>query len=881
VSPPKALPSSEVEDGEVDDAKASTSAEPAGGTAITAQGIPTANTPKAPVPLPENSSPSTPLPVRVEPVPRASTPKAPASMPSQSGPAQRSDNSRSFSSSILDKQHPGLPSRPDVPFPSHRLDRHMSSRPGERRDGHQIRGDRPGDIMRDRPRDSLERRGLDNIPRDLNRPSDRSLGPDRERDRHDPIRRGGEPRDSRDARENRDLRDRSSMDNMRLPDTNGRLTRGDAMGPPRPATLQSDRASSTLNAERLLPVNAERLAHMPTNNEQRPDPPRGGREEHRDRPPSRPHSPRRVDSYIAERDHLHGRRNDRSNIGRSSISDMQDFPRNRHDEQWAAPAGPRDDRPSDRGTSERGRDSSTFQPSQPPPRSLDPDHGRLNQTSRPQPDPNFGRLNSGPPPPIPSGPRDRNMRLGGGPGGANRMPSVPQSRFEGRSTQQDPPRPPTPDRQPPTGPASNRPPRHSAPGQFDAPAPPTIPASSSTVAASLTTSIHPDRLKHLDTIESQGNLQSTPQQASPPPLPTVPSLVSGVHPDRLKAIHGDQGPPRPPPLPAIQTANIRSSTINAPSPVSSGPPLGPKGHHSSNNTPSTPNGMSAPTGPASNIDRTRGPRRQLAGIQNTLQQAGQQGPERFGDRVTNIRGRSTRNSGLNSPGVEPHSPSGPPTPTMPTPRPDAREGFMPSDRNRDVISSDRPDLFSNRGHNGLDNDHERERADSHTRVRDGPPASGRRERSDRHNSRRNSREHSPARDHREDREQRSGREPRILDDPSRSGEEYRGRRTGERDRRQGGSSEMSGRGGERELGGRRDGGDKNRAGPSLELEWSGNQSDLIRGSGGRRDGRSGVNDGRRDSRGGREDGSGSSRKRRTDESGLGGDIRGHDKRPRR
>jgi THO complex subunit 2 len=735
------------------------------------------------------------------------------------------------------------------------------------------RGERPGDIMRDRPRDPLERRGLDNIPRDINRPSDRGMGPDRERDRHDPIRRSGEPRD---PRENRDLRDRPFIDSMRLADANGRPVRGDAIGPHRSVALQSDRTPSTLNAERLLAANTERHTHVSTNNEPpRPDPPRGGRDEHRDRPSSRPHSPRRLDSYIAERDHAHGRRNDRPNMGRPSTSDMQDFPRNRHDEQWAAPAGPRDDRPGDRGPSERGRDGSAFQPPLPPPRSLDTNHGRLNQSSRSQQDPNFGRLNSGPPPPIPSGPRDRNIR--GGPGGLNRMSSLSQPRFDGRPAQESP-RPPTPDRQPPTGPASNRPPRHGAPAQFDAPAPLPIPAS---VPASPNTIIHPDRLKQLDpTVESQGNVQSTSQQAPPLPSPIVPPLVS-VHPDRFKAIHGDQGHSRPPPPLSLQTANIRTSTMNAPSPISSGPPLGPKGHHSSNNTPSTPNGMSAPTGPASNIDRTRGPRRQLAGIQNTLQQAGQQGSERFGDRVTNIRGRSTRNNGINSPGVEPPSPSGPPTPTLP-PRPEAREGFMPVDRNRDLINPDRPDLFSNRGHNGSDNDRERERADNHARGRELPPSSGRRERSDRHSSRRDSREHSPAREHREDREQRGGRESRTLEDSSRSGEEYRGRRTSERDRRQGGNGEMSGRGTEREMG-RRDGGEKNRAVPNLEPEWGGGQPNIIRGSGGRRDLRpSGSDIGRRDSRGGgRDDASSSSRKRRTDEVGIVGDMRGHDKRLRR
>jgi THO complex subunit 2 len=875
--------STEVEDGEVDDAKALNPTQSADKSLMVGQ---LASTPSSS----SNLSASAKGGSQTVSSPRPTEPALPASVSSQSTEPSRADTGRNLTSaSVLDKLHPGLPSRPDVPIPNHHsVDRHLSSRSGDRREPHHSRLDRPNDGLRDRGRDSsnFDRRAPDVPSRDMNRPGDRGLAAerDRERDRHDFKRRGAEPvRDSRDLRDIRDSRDRLPMDNTRLSDPNGRLSRNDDMPPPKPIAEASQ--GPTVNAE--PPINPARAAQIFGANESpRTDSQRLNREEHRDRPPSRPHSPRRGDRYSGlDRDSSDSRRND-SAPGRPPPPYTQEYPRGRHDEPQIRSSGTRNDRAGERGPPERLRDASSFQPTPTPARPLDLEHGRL---SRPQPDPNYGRLNDAPASQIPSGPRDRSNRGGAG---VSRLGNTSQPRFEPRVAPQELPRPPTPDKQPPTGPAATRAPRRTGSGLYDAPAAASVTTHTAPLAAPPTAGIHPERLKHIDPVAAQLATSNTTSQIAQPTLSNVPSGDDGIHPSRMPSFHGDQSTQRQAP-PAIQTSNITSSTARVESPGASGPPSGPRGQQPISSTSMSPGGINPPTGPASS-ERTRGPNRHIAGINSTLQQAGQRNvPERASERITNIRGRGGRNS-MGGPVFDlPPSPA-PLTPTVPSSSRDA-PGSGAGDRVRDPIVSDRPsDLFASRGMNGggTDNERDRERADSRsgggTRGRD--PASRRDGgRSGRH-SRRASRSRSPGRDGERERERERARERGAgpLDEPQRGDYRDRGRGGDGRERRQN-ERDIGRRDGEKVQGRNGEGRDVlPPPRPGNEPDWGGSglgASDrsssgagLGGGGGARRDMRS-SNDSRRDSRG---DGSGGSgRKRRGDEGGMSGvDNRGHDKRPR-
>ena len=874
--------STEVEDGEVDDAKTSNVTQSADKSHMVGQ---LASTPSSS----SNLSASAKGGSQTISSPRPTELALPASASPQSTEPLRTDTGRnSGSASVSDKLHPGLPSRPDVPIPNHHsADRHVSSRSGDRREPHHSRLDRPSDSLRDRVRESsnFDRRAPDVPSRDMNRAGDRGLAAERERerDRHDFKRRGAELiRDTRDVRDTRDSRDRLPMDNTRLSDLNGRLSRNDDMPPPRPIAEASQ--GSTVNAD--PPINPARAAQIFGAHESpRTDSQRLNREEHRERPPSRPHSPRRGDRYGGlDRDSSDSRRND-SATSRPPPPYTQEYPRGRHDEPLIRSSGARNDRVGERGPPERLRDASSFQPTITPARPLDLEHGRL---SRPQPDPNYGRLNDPPPSQIPSGPRDRTNR--GGTGGS-RLGNASQPRFEPRVAPQEPPRPPTPDKQPPTGPAATRAPRRTGSGHYDTSTPASINTHTNPLAPPPTAGIHPERLKHIDPVAAQMATSNTTSQISQPTLSNVPSSDDGIHPSRMPSFHGDQSTQRQAP-PAIQTSNIASSTSRLESPGASGPPSGPRSQQTISSTSMSPGGINPPTGPSSN-ERTRGPNRHIAGINSTLQQAGQRNvPERTSERITNIRGRGGRNS-MGGPVFDLPPSSAPSTPTLPSSNRDV-PGSGIGDRIRDPTSSDRPsDLFPTRGMNdgGADNERDRERTENRsgggTRGRD---LASRRDggRSGRH-SRRASRSRSPGRDGERERERERVRERGTGPPDESRGGDYRDRGRGGdgRERRQN-ERDMGRRDGEKAPGRNGEGRDVlPPPRPGNEPDWGGSglgasdRNSSIAGPGGggaRRDMRS-LNDNRRDSRG---DGSGvGGRKRRGDEGGMGGvDNRGHDKRPR-
>lgn len=654
VSTPKPS-TTEVEDGEVDDTK-STSVKINVVPGKESTPIPSVPEPKAPASstAPSEQAPKSEILARREQHLRERE--------KQAGASNSRMDSRHQPSSMTDRSNSNLPSRPDVPLPpphraGHQLpDRHVSSRHPDRRDirdpraPEQNRLDRAGDRARDFP--ATDRRAVEPDPRDFPRVPERGTGRDRIRDPPPQWTKESSQRNQEKQRVN-DIRAESS----------GRLSR-DPMPPPRASGSTTDRGPP-VNPERVELINPERAALITgVIDPPRSDSPRSFRDDSRDRNSSRTQSPRR---HGSERDHGRDDRSNRNGPGEPFSS------RNRPDDVLPPPAGPRIDRPTDHNIDrnapmDRSRESASFQPTGVQPRPLDSDHGRLISNGR-QPDPNFGRLNPSSPSDIPSGPRDRNQR-------GNRMASSqhPQRMAEI-------PRPPTPT-EIPTGPSSTRHgqshSRRAPSGQFDStPATPTAPATSLVPPPA---TIHASRLALLG--------QNAPVA---PPLAAIQS-------DRIDAFRNDVRPPPQPPV--NQTINNRTRP-SMPSVVTSGPPSGPKGAQSSPLS-SGPNGFTAPTGPSSSSERLpRGQgRRQLAGINNMLQQAGQQN----GSDNVKIRGRGAR-MGSSMYGESPVS--APTTPIIPPPPP---PGPLPPriENNRPMINPERADLIT--GIPSLPDDRERERS---------------------------------------------------------------------------------------------------------------------------------------------------------------------------
>jgi THO complex subunit 2 len=847
ISTPKAPTAAEVEDGEVDDAKAAANA-----TSIKPAPVETTTESKSlSAPVAASEPRKSDILLKREQHLREKEARAAATSSSITG---RAETSRNATPSLLPERSNNLPKRPDAPIPPHRAP-HQPPRHGDRRDGRDVnsRDSRlPDPVRLDRPGErSREYAGNDRRDpgsRDFARPADREPVPPRDRVRPDPP-----PRWTPDsARENAERAANNRGDNS------GRLSRETNMPPLRTSAASSDRGPP-VNQERLPLVNMERQEFINPERaalisgekgSSRSDSPRRARDDPRDRPSSRPQSPRR---YGSERDLPDPRRDDRTS--RNGHNDVHTALRRVEDSQ--PPAGPRSERSTDRAgdwpSSDRSRDASAFQPTQLPRPPVDPDHGRLNSSARPPLDPNFGRLNVAPAQDIPSGPRGRDSR-------GNRMPNAPQPRRDGR-VPTEAPRATTPEKQVPTGPSSTRQPRRTASGQLDQLTNPAVSTPNTPVTAPPAPPIHPDRLKHLG------------PQAVQPPTPTI-------HPDRLKAL--SETAPAPP---AHQPTS--HSKPSMPPVTTGGPPSGPKGSQSSPIS-SGPNGLSAPTGPSSAVERTRGGRRQLAGINTMLQQA-QNGPDRM-----NFRGRGAAR--MNS-GMHPETPnSAPSTPVVPPPPPPPPGRPEPS---RDLINPERADLIIGSATPGDERERDRNagrRSGRHSRRSSrSPPASDRTP-----DLKRSAREEDRSRD-----SKRSRRE--LPEDERLSRSEHRDRRGGERDsereRHQGKELRepmreqardlMAGRdiGRDRERerdrdrdSTRRDGREREGGRESHETSWAGGNErggDRAgdRGSGGRRGdsmrGDPRVED-RRDGRGARDE---ATRKRRSDDDSM--IDRGHEKRPRR
>ena len=534
---------------------------------------------------------------------RSSTPR--------SGPVQGRPDPRAHK--LPDRPTHNLPSRPDVPMPGPvPPERYAQGRGHDRRevrDSREPRGPREG---RD-PREAWEAR--DSRPSDsdrLGRPRELSErhATDASIERGDLPPRPGQHRDTRGRVQDRH-NETPVQPSAPLPAANE--SSEPSMNPERAALFAqegSDRPDRRPDADRQSrgrrpapneatdTVNPDRVPMIDDRNDAHASQGRLPRDDGRDRGP-RPPSPRRVSRHGPEYGPATGGYDDRP--GRSFHQEprgpLHQEPRGVQD-----PRGPgrdprdrsplpggnfRGDWPSgrdaERGVMDKIREPPTFH--RPGPRGQDPEHRMPHQEE------NYGRLNPMPSSSdIPSGPRGRGRSATRGGHGA--YPSTP-SRPDGRFGAPEMPRAPSPERLPPTGPASGR----SRPRGYEHGTGPTTPSG-------------PPPGPHSDRKQNFGprSDMQTPVSAG-----TTPS--SGVHPDRLAQMGSSSLPPPPPPgaPPPGPNRHVSAGDRHA-----SGPRLAP-----SDSMGPLPADAGVPTGPASSGDRTRtgGGRRQLAGINTTLQQA--------------------------------------------------------------------------------------------------------------------------------------------------------------------------------------------------------------------------------------------------------------------
>ncbi|KAM5345277.1 hypothetical protein ACJ41O_011139 [Fusarium nematophilum] len=363
-----------------------------------------------------------------------------------------------------------------------------------------------------------------------------------------------------------------------------------------PDSDRPGRSRKSAPNEPMEGVNPERAALMENRDSTPSRPPR---DEGRERS-SRGHSPRRGTRYGHESGPPEGGRDDRHD--RNYPVDHRTSGRDPR-ERSPMPSNYRGERPVDREAAERappnkGRDASGFHGSS--------SRGPEPEYKPPHQDETYGRLN-----PIqnvadiPYGPRGRGRSSArGGHGGPQALPGRMDNRFAGPEAE----RPPTPDRAPPTGPSSGRGRR----GGYEQNTGPVTPSS--------TPGSGP-----------QGRARNAgPGQGIPSPASTN-ATPSGVHPERLAQI-GNSLPPPPPPGPPPHGHGHSHGHGRQPMPATNTPdrnpapgPRQPSGNYSG-----SPAGESSvPTGPASSNERSRngGGRRQLAGINSTLQQAQANMPE--------------------------------------------------------------------------------------------------------------------------------------------------------------------------------------------------------------------------------------------------------------
>ena len=637
----------EVEDGEIEDAKISdtgvkgtapTNADPQVQPATKDASIPATSsnqpiTPPNPIPNISSQEATQPesLQSKTNAQPKsegAETKPAPLIPISHSSIPPRPEVSRSVSDSVNGRVQHTLPSRPEA-LSSRPIEHRMPERPNDQgprdhgrdpRFPERGRVDRPGDQLRDR----MPERHLAPYPRIYERPNDRLTAADR--GRVDPGWRGEkdlpgrsgfdsgpgpphvrEPRPLSRERHERPHRDRQYPEehySVRAPDIQGHATRDAAMAPPRSTIPQHPDRAALIQGNQDLDRASSNSHHSDRRSERYEKHPVSERT-------SRGPSPSRPDDRWQTRQDTY-RDGRLPHDGRRGADDLVQPHASRYDEPHL-PTGPRTDRSSATAQNDRFRDLNRSASAVLP--AIDPNHGRLNLESghNSRQSEQYGRLNPGPD--VSSGSRMSNGNHGPSIRGASRNVSAPQSHNASHSSAQSAG---SPEKQAPTGPASNRAPiRNSAP------------------------------VSRSDYAESS---------APPTPVTETPD-TAGIHPDRLKAI---QGPGTASAVSSSHDQNTsRAPRPNLP-PVTIAVPTGPRsnGQLPSPMAPS-PGSRGPPTGPAFANERNRGDKR-FTHLQSMLQQAGtNNGSERSGQGAS-IRGRGGRANNV----VPSSSHSGPPTPSM-------------------------------------------------------------------------------------------------------------------------------------------------------------------------------------------------------------------------
>ena len=647
-------------------------------------------------PAPPTQAPETNLPV--EATPRSQTPNLTSSEPSRvptpgavvqtksqlqdlkssssavagsSSPIPpRPEAARSSSGSAVNGrvQH-GLPNRPEPPHSragEHRMsDRERAPRDHVRDSRHPERGtmDGPRDAVYERAPErhvlSSQQRSYERVDRPHNAERERGQagwggerglsGRPNPEEWHSSSSQSREPRQpQRGDRTERLQRDRPAAEttpNARAFEPQGQPSHDGTMAPPRSTISQHpDRAAlihGNTNRDRP-PFDAQHL-------ERRQEARRYDGHLTSDRS-SRPGSPSRLDDRRNSR--LEPRRDDRPPVDLRHTPDTTANGRLPRYEDNRLPTGPRTDRsmPGSEGSPhDRFRDSPRNASTTSPATDLYRRDQGANHNSRQQ-ESQYGRLNAGPE--IPLGPRLPNGNTAPPPRAIGRNVSAPHH----VNTQQTQPYPASQngstaaqEKQTPTGPSSQGPPRNAPP----------MP--------------RPD----------------SAQSALPTPATDTPD-TAGVHPDRLRAIQGaggassvsaaqglsSMGRPLRQPLPPVSVPPTPGQRP-IPQMPSPGGPLPSPGAPMSGPVGPSPTSRGPPTGPSCGNDRSRGEKRMFAGLQSMLQQAGTPNtPERSGQGAS-IRGRGGRTNNSTLP-----SPSASDPPTAPAPRPEAFPG--------------RGDLFANR-----------------------------------------------------------------------------------------------------------------------------------------------------------------------------------------
>ncbi|KAK7421749.1 THO2 plays a role in transcriptional elongation [Neonectria magnoliae] len=631
-----------------------------------------------------------------------------------------------------------LPTRPNVPIPTHvtperfsqprgqerrenkdpRESRSRESResrepregrdPREPRDAREVRDNREVRDARDprqfdpvrpeRPRDFSDRRAPDQA-REPARPEVPARRNEQDRER---------PRDSRSGRTHEPSHGR--LNESPAPPTQAPATEAaePTMNPERAALFAQDGSDRTRAApdsdrpsrnrrptsshEIMEAVNPERAALIEDKESTPSRAPREDRERN-----ARGQSPRRGGRYGPENGPAGPGRDSRQD--RSYPPDPRQTARDPRDRS-PMPGNYRGERPMDReGPPPKGRDASGF---------LGPARGPEPDYKAPHQDHTYGRLNAiQNVADIPFGPRGRGRGSArGGHGGPQNLPGRLDNRFPGPENE----RPPTPDRPPPTGPSSGRGRRG---GGYESNPGPATPSGA------------PGGHSHSDRSRNAG------------PGPSAPSPVSAnatpieIHPSRLAQM-GAPVPPPPPPGPPPH-GHGRQSMQGANTPDrGSGP--GPRQTPASYS--GSPVGDGVPTGPSSNGERSRtgnNSRRQLAGINSTLQQAQATMPEL--SRSSSMR-RSQPRQTLGNSDAQVLTGGSP----VATPSQERQDPVRHESNSRGPPNGDEP---SSRG------DHERSRRESRSN------------RPSRRSSRERDRDRSPGREregkeHREYRDRRSG-----------------------------------------------------------------------------------------------------------------------------